>query len=213
MMSKFARLKFDEQAPDVELMNLRGHPTRLSALWKKQPVLLAFARHFGCPQCKQMMQLLLDRSAEFESVGLLPVIITQGVPEAARAFCSEYAGRLLCLSDPERQSYQAYGLRRANLWQIFLSPRVWRSNFSLLREKGWRTEWPPRGQDALQLAGFFVIGREGRIRLPYYYDDIADHPPIDLLLHGVLGVDWKRPLEKPVQPAHRPVKRKLGPRV
>ncbi len=52
------------------------------------------------------------------------------------------------------------------------------------------------------MAGLFVIGKDGRIHLPYYYDDIADHPPLDLLLHGVLGVNWVKPLEKPVVPEH-----------
>jgi hypothetical protein len=65
----------------------------------------------------------------------------------------------------------------------------------LRREKGFFLEYPPKGQDPMQMAGVFIIGPEGRIRLPYYYDDIADHPPVDLLLHGVFGVDWKKNLE------------------
>ncbi len=53
------------------------------------------------------------------------------------------------------------------------------------------------------MAGIFIIGTNGRIRLPYYYDNIADHPPVDLLLHGVMGANWKMPLEKPVTPQHK----------
>jgi hypothetical protein len=29
--------------------------------------------------------------------------------------------------------------------------------------------------------------------MPYYYDDIADHPPLDLLLHGIMGANWNKP--------------------
>jgi hypothetical protein len=47
----------------------------------------------------------------------------------------------------------------------------------------------------MQMAGLFVIAPDGRIRLPYYYDNIADHPPVDLLLHGVMGADWKKSLD------------------
>ncbi len=202
------QLKFNDQAPDAKLLNSRGQPIRLSSLWKKQPILLAFSRHFGCPQCKQMLQMLVSISDELRSAGLLPVIITQAAPSSARSFCSKFAGDILCLSDPERVSYRAYGLQRANLWQSFLSLHVWKSNFNLLHKRGWRTELPPRGQDALQLGGIFVIGKDGRVHLPYYYDDIADHPPIDLLLHGVLDVDWKRPLERPLAPVHHSLKRK-----
>jgi len=60
----------------------------------------------------------------------------------------------------------------------------------------------------LQLAGIFIIGTNGRLRLPYYYDNIADHPPMDLLLHGVMGINWKSPFEKPIAPLHEPGKYK-----
>jgi hypothetical protein len=164
--------------------------------------MLAFARHFGCPQCKEMIEELIGVSAEMESNGLLLFIITQGTPQATRVFCSEHAPGVTCLADPERKAYRAYGLERANFWQAFLSPRILKSNWRLAIEKGWRTEWPPSGQDSMQLAGIFIIGMDGRIRLPYYYDNIADHPPLELLMHGVLGVNWKTPFEKPVAPPH-----------
>ena len=58
----------------------------------------------------------------------------------------------------------------------------------------------PPGQDALQMPGLFIIGPDGRIRLPYYYDDITDHPSLDLLLGGVMGMDWSTPLDSPIKP-------------
>jgi len=200
-MTNINHLKFNDRAPDLELLDVDGKPVRLSALWKKQAIVLAFARHFGCPQCKEMVTMLTHVSKDMEANGLLPVVVTQGKPKEAKAFCRKYARGVLCLSDSERRAYRAYGLAPANLLQTFLSPRVWASNARLRREKGWRTEFPPKGQDAMQMAGMFVIGMDGLIRLPYYYDDIADHPPLDLLLHGVMGVNWKKPLEKPLLPA------------
>jgi hypothetical protein len=183
-------------------------PVKFSSLWKKQVVILAFARHFGCPQCKEMIERLASISADMESNGLLLVIVTQGTPQAAKAFCSEHAPGVTCLADPERKAYRAYGLERAAFWQVFLSLRIWTSNLRLLGEKGWRTEWPPAGQDALQLAGIFIIGTDGRVRLPYYYDNIADHPPLDLLMHGVMGVNWKTPFGKPIAALHETGKHK-----
>ncbi|HEY9151968.1 MAG TPA: peroxiredoxin-like family protein [Anaerolineales bacterium] len=200
-MAKSTHLKFNDLAPDLELLDADGKPARLSALWKKQAVVLAFARHFGCPQCKEMVTTLAHASKDMEANGLLPVVVTQGTSKEAKAFCRKYARGVMCLSDSERRAYRAFGLERANLFQTFLSPRVWASNARLKSEKGWRSEFPPKGQDAMQMAGMFVIGTDGRIRLPYYYDDIADHPPMDLLLHGVMGVNWKKPFEKPVIPA------------
>lgn len=197
-MSKMAHLKFNDPAPDLQVLSVKGKPVRLSSLWKKQVLVLAFTRHFGCPQCKEMVDALATAAPEFSAKGLAMAIITQGTPETARAFCRERAPGQTCLADPERAAYRAYGLERANLWQSFLSLRVWQSNRRLKEDRGWKTELPPAGQDAMQMAGTFVIGRDGRIRLPYYYDDIADHPPVDLLLRGVMGMEWDQPFEGPV---------------
>ena len=199
-MSKLAHLKFNDPAPDLELLDTEGKSVQLSSLWKKQVLVLAFTRHFGCPQCKEMVDALSIAAPEFKQKNLSLAIVTQGTPKSAKAFCEERAPGQLCLADPERKAYQAYGLERATVWQTFLSWNVWQSNKRLKEEHGWDTELPPEGQDAMQLAGTFVIATDGRIRLPYYYDDIADHPSVDLLLHGVLGMDWHQPFEGPVAP-------------
>jgi len=199
-MYKLTHLKFNDLAPDLELLGTQGKPIKLSSLWKKQVLILAFTRHFSCPQCKEMIDMLSKASSEIKTSGLGLAFVTQGTPEAARNFCEEHAPGQLCLADPDRVAYRAYGLERATIWQTFLSWRVWQSNKRLKQERGWNTELPPLGQDAMQLAGTFVIATDGRIRLPYYYDDIADHPPVDLLLHGVMGMDWGQPFEGPVAP-------------
>lgn len=199
-MAKLAYLKFNDPAPDLELLNAEGQPVSLSSLWQKQVLVLAFTRHFGCPQCKEMVDTLATAAPEIKANGLGLAFVTQGTSKSARAFCDERAPGQLCLADPERIAYRAYGLERATIWQTFLSWRVWQSNRRLKKEHGWNTDLPPAGQDAMQLAGTFVISTDGRIRMPYYYDNIADHPPVDLLLHGVMGMDWDQPFEGPVGP-------------
>lgn len=194
-MAQIQHLKFNDPAPDVKLLDVDAKPVKLCCFWKHQVLVLAFTRHFGCPQCKEMTDQLVSALPHFMENELLLVLVTQATPEETKVFCSERAQGIICLSDAERRAYRAYGLERATIWQTMLSFHVLRSNRRLRREKGFLVEYPPRGQDALQMAGVFVIAPDGRIRLPYYYDDIADHPPMDLLLHGVLGVDWKRNLE------------------
>lgn len=199
-MTKLAHLKFNDPAPDLELVDTAGRSVMLSSLWKKHILLLAFTRHFGCPQCKLMTETLSAAAPQIKANGMELVFVTQGTPEGAKAFCEQHAPGQLCLSDPERKAYRAYGLERATILQTFLSWRVWRSNKRLKAEHGWNTDLPPANQDAMQMAGIFVISADGKIRMPYYYDDIADHPPVDLLLHGVLGMDWAQPFEGPVAP-------------
>ena len=197
-MTSLAQLKFNDPAPDVEVFRTDGQAVKLSVFWEKQVLVLAFTRHFGCPQCKEMVDQLLHFKPELTRHGIGLAVVTHAAPEQAAAFCSERVAGVECLADPTRAAYRAYGLGRASLRQTFLSIHVWRSNRRLRAEKGWQTELPPPGQDAMQMSGTFVIGPDGRIRLPYYYEDISDHPPVDLLLGGVMGMDWKRPLEGPL---------------
>jgi peroxiredoxin len=199
-MTKLVHLKFNDPAPDLGVLDVERNPVMISSLWKNGVLILAFTRHFGCPQCKELVDQLVAASPDLKAKNLSLAIITQGTPEATKVFCEQRAPAILCLSDPERHAYRAYGLERASLWQTFLSLDVWRSNRSLKRERGWNTDLPPKGQDAMQMAGVFVIAPDGTIRLPYYYDHIADHPPLDLLLHGVMGMDWNQTFNGPVVP-------------
>ena len=196
-MTKEKLLNFDRSAPDLTLHNTSGEPVRLSSLWAERPLLLAFTRHFGCTQCKEMLEELVAGHEKIEQAGLGIAVVMQGTPEATAVFAQQYAPGLLCLSDPERKAYEAYGLERGNLFQTFLNPKVW-SAVSRAREKGYKVEPPPAGQDAMQMSGTFIISKEGRILLPYYYDNIADHPTIELLLSGVLSTPWDKPFDGPV---------------
>lgn len=198
-MAGTIQLKFNDLAPDVSLLDANGNPIQLSSLWKKGVLVLAFTRHFGCPQCKEMVDQLIDAHQALTDKGLHLAIISHASAESAKAFCEQRAPNATCLADPDRTAYHAYGLYRGTLWQTLLSPRIWSSNRRLEQGKGYKPEVPPAGQDAYQMSGTFIVGMDGRIRLPYYYEDIADHPPVDLILHGIMGVDWNKPYDsKPV---------------
>jgi peroxiredoxin len=199
-MNKTNFLKFNDLAPDLELETAEGERLRLSSLWGKQALVLAFTRHFGCPQCKEMLDHLVVSKAELAKKSITLAVVTQAEPGMARAFCDQYAPGVVCLADPNRRAYTAYGLGRGTLRQTFLSWKVWRSNARLKKSRGWKAELAPAGQDAMQMSGTFIIGSDGRIRLPYYYDNIADHPSVELLLNGVMGMDWGKPFESAIQP-------------
>ena len=199
-MSKPAHLKFNDPAPDVSILDSDGKPVKLSKYWKRKTLVLAFTRHFGCPQCKEMVDELTTVRPELKKHGLGLVIVTQGTPEQAKAFCAERAPGVICLADPERKAYQAYGLGRGTAFQTMLSPNIWKSNKQLKETRGWSPESPPQGQDAFVMSGTFIIGKDGMVRLPYYYEDIADHPPVEVLLEGVMGMDWSKPIVGSIEP-------------
>lgn len=198
-MANQTQLKFNDLAPDATLLDANGKPIRLSSLWKDKVLVLAFTRHFGCPQCKEMVGQLIDAHQALTERGMLLAIVSHASAESAKQFCEKRAPSATCLADPDRNAYHAYGLYRGTFWQTLLSPRIWLSNRKLARTKGYKPELPSPGQDAYQMSGTFIIGTDGRVRLPYYYEDIADHLPVDLILHGIMGVDWNRPYDsKPV---------------
>ena len=206
MSKKKKQLNFYAPAPDLAVLDTTGRPVQLSSLWAKGPLLLAFTRHFGCTQCKEMLEELVAGREAIGKAGLGLVVIMQGTPQTTAEFAQRFAPGILALADPQRKAYQAYGLERGSLFQTLLNPRVW-SAVSRSRKKGYQVEMPPAGQDAMQMSGTFIISQEGRIELPYYYDNIADHPPLELLLDGVLSTDWKASFEGPVGPG---VKRSGG---
>ena len=189
------QLKFNDPAPDVELLGTDGRPVNLSTLWKEKPLVLSFTRHFGCPQCKEMVDQLVEANQSLVERGLGLAIVSHASVEATKQFRDRRAPGMTCLADPDRTAYHAYGLYQGTFWQTLLSPHIWISNRRLARAKGYKPELPPLGQDAYQMSGTFIIGGDGRIRLPYYYDDIADHPPVDLILHGIMGVNWDKPYD------------------
>lgn len=196
-MAKNKQLNFNRSAPDLTLLNTSAEPVQLSSLWAQRPLLLAFTRHFGCTQCKEMLNELVAGRERIKQAGLNIAVIMQGTAGTTAVFARQFAPGLVCLSDPERKAYEAYGLERGNLFQTFLNPKVWAA-ISKSRKKGYGVEPPPAGQDAMQMSGTFIISKQGRIELPYYYDHIADHPPLDLLLTGVLSTRWDQSFDGPI---------------
>lgn len=103
-MKNKKQLNFYHNAPDLELQDTAGQQVRLSSLWQERPLLLAFTRHFGCTQCKEMLDELVEGKEKIDQAGLALAVITQGTPETTRLSADEFAPGLLLLADPQTQS-------------------------------------------------------------------------------------------------------------
>ena len=75
-MANQVQLKFNDLAPDVRLLSASGEPVQLSSLWKDKVLVLAFTRHFGCPQCKEMIDQLIDSHQALTEKGLRLAIVS-----------------------------------------------------------------------------------------------------------------------------------------
>ena len=124
-MAQQIQLKFNDPAPDVKLLGADGKPVQLSSLWQDKVLVLAFTRHFGCPQCKEMVDQLIDAHQALTERGLRLAIISHASAESAKEFCDLRAPSAICLADPDRSAYHAYGLYQGNFWQTLLSPNIW----------------------------------------------------------------------------------------
>jgi AhpC/TSA antioxidant enzyme len=85
------------------------------------------------------------------------------------------------LVDLDRVAYRAWGLGRAHLTQIWLSPALW-ARYARLLAGGERLR--RLGRDTLQLGGDFVVDPAGRIAYarPQRRDD---RPPVGVLLRAL----------------------------
>ena len=198
-MPKSNQIPFYREAPDLTLLNTAGEPVQLSSLWAEKPLLLSFTRHFGCTQCKEMLDELVAGRERILASGLNIASHHAGHARSHGRICRPLRPRPAVPGRPRARAYQAFGLERGNLFQTFLNPKVWR-RYPARQQKGYKVEPPPAGQDAMQMSGTFIISTDGKIVLPYYYDHIADHPPLELLLNGVLSTRWDKPFEGPVGP-------------
>ena len=103
-MASKKELNFYRNAPDVEVLDLEGNPALLSSFWKEKPLLLAFTRHFGCTQCKEMLDELVQGRERIEEAGLAVAVINQGTPAATSLFAKEFAPGLVLLCSPQRKA-------------------------------------------------------------------------------------------------------------
>lgn len=108
-----------------------------------------------------------------------------GTPEESAAFEMKFDVPFPLISDPKRQLYQAFGLKRVTALGLF-SPSAAVKGI-LAMSKG-HTVGIPIG-DVRQLPGVFIINTDGRIVYSYFASDPSDHPDPDTILRALKTVD------------------------
>jgi len=114
---------------------------------------------------------------EFRRLGVQVLIISFGADHWARAWMLETGSPYPLLLDPERATYQVYGLGSSfiRVW----SPKVmWHYLKLILRGEHMR---PVQG-DPHQLGGDVIVDADGVIRLIHRSKDPVDRPPVEKLL-------------------------------
>ena len=96
--------------------------------------------------------------------------------EATRRFFADFAPEEQCIADPDGVLWQAFGLGRGSMLQLF-GPAVFASALgAILKGNGIGV---PSG-DPLRLGGFFLLS-EGRIAWAWRARHAGDHPSLEVL--------------------------------
>ena len=145
----------------------------LAALSGASPVLLVFLRHAGCTFCREAIgDVVRDRGA-IEKAGVRIVLVHMGDSEAIGKLTERYGlGGVDRICDPDRKLYQAFGLNRGRLRQLFGPKVLWRA---LPERVLWRHGIGRLTADSFQMPGLFLIDESGILQR-FRHRTAADRP-------------------------------------
>jgi peroxiredoxin len=163
-----------DPAPDAQILDGDGEPTRLADRWAVQPTVVAFLRYFGCPFCQAQVVSLREDHARFAELGARIVLIGQGTPVDCAEFCGRTHVEFDVFVDPERVAFRAFGLAQGTFMQI-AGPAVTVPWMKLELKKETRQRGL-RGGSIMQMPGTFVVDDTGIVRFAHRNRHIADSP-------------------------------------
>jgi len=175
-----------ESAPSPVLLDETGTARVLSEFWADGPALLMFRRHFGCFCGLGRAARLREEWSRYRDAGLHPVIVGQGEPGRAAAYRADQELPSPILCDPDHDVYRAFGVGH---WQVERAlyaspPEYWdhprELGVSFQTER--RAIGRPPVDDPWRAFAEFVVGMDGKVRLPYAYQYCDDFPPPELLM-------------------------------
>lgn len=175
-------IEIGDRAPGVQLLDAEGSSVPLSSLLADGPVVLVFLRYFGCTFCRAHVARVRDEREAFVEAGARVVMIGQGRPEQAAAFCRDRQLPFTCTVDPDRRVYDAFGLGRARIKDL-VDPRTATRGLRLAVDR--ETRQGAISGDPRQLGGTVVVDRSGVVRFVHRNQTVWDDAPNDVVLAAV----------------------------
>lgn len=158
---------------DDAISKLRSHRgLSLGELSRRRPTLVVFLRHAGCTFCREALDDLRTTRKQIERLGLQLAVVHMSPPlHATQLFTRFELSDVHRFSDPTCTLYEAFGLERGKLRQLF-GPIVWfRAIPAFLKGMGLgRLQG-----DGFRLPGVFVI-QDGKVISRYRAQSAADRP-------------------------------------
>jgi peroxiredoxin len=177
------QLRVGDRFPELTLESIEG-PVRLAERWSRQPLVIAFMRHFGCAFCREHLIQLTRSYDELRSAGGDVVAIFQYRAEPTLSFCRSRGVPFDCYGDPTKAGYNAVGLGRG-VRREYIGLKVYRSWFRAAKVGAFVGR--PQG-DIAQRPGTFVVDRTGTVALAHYNVSSPDNPPMSAVIAALAEV-------------------------
>ncbi|MBI3821505.1 MAG: redoxin domain-containing protein [Planctomycetes bacterium] len=120
--------------------------------------------------------------SDIKAMGADVLVVSFAPPALIAAFLAESPQPFPVVADPERKTYQAFGIGSTNLRGFLRLGVIW--HYLKLMFRGWFPKGP-KGADVWQLGGDFVIDPTGRLRYAHASKDAADRPGNEELLSAL----------------------------
>jgi peroxiredoxin len=102
--------KVGDEAADVELLDERRRPVRLSELWAKGPLVVVFYRGDWSMPCRRQLAAYRDETLAFRKAGARLCAISVDEPPVSAFLRAERGLAFPLLCDPSRAAVDAWGL-------------------------------------------------------------------------------------------------------
>ena len=153
----------------IEVLDPKGRPVFFGELWKGQPAVIAFVRHFGCLMCFEQVSDMLTLAPDIEAAGARLCVIGNGNPLHASVFMAEAGLTRDVFTDPARILYQRLAMRHGvfstlNAKSTRHARRAYRRGF---RQHGVHG-------DPWQQGGVLVVCTDGTVSFVQRFDVAGD---------------------------------------
>lgn len=149
-------------------------------LSEDKTVFLVFLRHFGCVFCKEALADLAKKQVDMQNKDIQLVLVHMGSNATATTYFQNFdIQNPVHISDPEREFYYEFGLRKGSFSQLY-GLRTWYRGFSA-ETKNYKLELAKHLGDSTQMPGIFLL-RKGEIIEEYIHKHASDRPDYQRLM-------------------------------
>ncbi len=149
-------------------------------LSNRSPVFLVFLRHFGCVFCKEALADLSEKQKSMQQKNIQLVFAHMGTPQIAEQYFSEFKiQNPLHVTDPDREFYYEFGLRKGTFSQLY-GLRTWMRGFST-ETSNYKLELAKHLGDSTQMPGIFLL-QNGEVVEEYIHKHASDRPDYNALI-------------------------------